>query len=273
MQNDVTASIVLFRNDPKVLLKAIRSFLNTRLRVKLYLIDNSPSDSLRNISADERCTYVYNQRNLGFGKAHNIALRFSVHESRYHLILNPDVFFEPGVLEHLICYMDKHTDVGQLMPKILYPDGRIQYSGKLLPTPFDLIARRLFQKFTERRNNLYELRESGYDRIMNVPHHLGCFMFVRTEILSKVGFFDERFFMYMEDTDLTRRIFRSYKTLYYPMVSVYHHYERGSQKKFRLMYYHIRSSFYYFNKWGWVFDKERKSANRTAIKTLGRGSQ
>ena len=273
MQFDVTASIVLFKNDPQVLRQAINSFLNTNLRVKLYLIDNSPLDTLRNISDDVRCTYVYNRRNLGFGKAHNIALKVSLHESRYHLILNPDIFFDPGVLEHLTSYMDRHTDVGQLMPKILYPDGRIQYSGKLLPTPFDLVARRLFQNFTVRRNNLYELRESGYDTIMNVPHHLGCFMFVRTAVLSKVGFFDEKFFMYMEDTDLTRRIFKSYKTLYYPMVSVYHYYGKGSQKKIRLMYHHIRSAFYYFNKWGWFLDKERKYANRTAIQTFGRAGR
>jgi len=76
----------------------------------------------------------------------------------YHLVLNPDVYFESGVLEKLFDYMEFNSDVGQLMPKVLYPDGEVQYLCKLLPTPMDLIFRRFipFEEWKRKRNELYE---------------------------------------------------------------------------------------------------------------------
>jgi len=269
MNYSITASIVLYKNDTKILLDAINSFLNTSLDVKLFLIDNSPSDFLRSIATDPRCVYIFNNKNIGFGKAHNIALRESLINSKYHLVLNPDVYFAEGVLDEVYCYMEQNQDVGQLMPRILYPSGELQNSGKLLPTPFDLLGRRVFMWLPafRKRNENYELRKANPDKIMNVPHHLGCFMFFRTSALSKSGLFDERIFMYTEDIDITRRMFMFYKSLYCPNFTIYHHYEKGSRKKIRLLLYHIKSAIVYFNKWGWVFDSERKKINNRLLKT------
>ena len=73
---------------------------------------------------------------------------------------------------------------------------------------------------------------TSYDEVMEVPFLSGCFMFLRSEALRKVGLFDERMFMYVEDTDLTRRMGQHFKTLYYPNAYVYHQYARGKQKEF-----------------------------------------
>jgi GT2 family glycosyltransferase len=150
----------------------------------------------------------------------------------------------------------------------------IQYLCKLLPTPFDLFGRRFlnsgpFKKIVEKGNEIYELRFTGYDKIMEVPYLSGCFMFIRTEVLKKVGFFDERFFMYLEDTDLSRRIHRVSKTVYYPEVSIYHEYGKGSYKNPKLLKYHLDSAIKYFNKYGWFFDKERDEINKKTLKKLG----
>ena len=130
-------SIVLYRNKKEQVLKAINSFLNTELKVKLFLVDNSPDDSLRELEKiDSRIEYIFNNANLGYGKAHNIAIRRSIEDNvPYHLVLNPDVYFEKGVLEKLYEYMENHPDVGNVMPKVVCPDGSIQYLCKLLPTP------------------------------------------------------------------------------------------------------------------------------------------
>jgi GT2 family glycosyltransferase len=169
--------------------------------------------------------------------------------------------------------MENNKDVGLVMPKVLYPDGNIQYLCKLLPTPLDLFGRRFlnfcpFKKIVEKRNEVYELRFTGYDKIMEVPYLSGCFMFIRTEVLKKVGLFDERFFMYLEDTDLSRRTHRVAKTIYYPYVHIYHEYGKGSYKSLKLLYYHIKSAIKYFNKYGWFFDKERQEINKRILKKL-----
>jgi len=268
----INASIVLYHNKKEQLVKAINSYLDTSLDVRLYLIDNSENDHLKELSdLDDRIKYIFNNANLGYGSAHNIAMRKSLKDGvPYHLVLNPDVYFESGVLEEIFKYMESHPDVGQLMPKVLYPNGEIQYLCKLLPTPVDLTFRRFIpiESWRRKRNELYELRFTKYDKIMNVPYLSGCFMFFRTAALKDVGLFDERYFMYMEDTDLSRRINRLYKTVYFPEVSICHEYGKESYKSKKLLEHHITSAIKYFNKWGWIFDKERKKVNSKALKDL-----
>jgi len=265
----INASIVLYHDEKVQLMRAIESFLSTRLSVKLYLIDNSSNDNLKELEKlDNRIVYIFNNANLGYGKAHNIAIKKSIGDGvPYHLVLNPDVYFDKGVIEELYEYMEENPDVGSVMPKVLYPDGELQYLCKLLPTPLDLILRRFIpsKKWKEKRNEIYELRFTGYDKIMNIPYLSGCFMFLRVDILKKVGLFDERFFMYLEDTDLSRRIYRVTKNIFYPYVHIYHEYGKGSYKNKKLLMYHIQSAIKYFNKWGWFNDSERKKINQEIL--------
>jgi GT2 family glycosyltransferase len=90
-------------------------------------------------------------------------------------------------------------------------------------------------------------------------------MFLRSTVLKEVGLFDERIFMYIEDADLTRRIHLRYKTLFFPEVHVFHHYNKGSYKSFRLMMYNVHGAYVYFNTWGWFFDKQRREINKKVI--------
>jgi GT2 family glycosyltransferase len=265
----VNASIVLYHNKREQLIKVIDSFLGTQLDVVLYLIDNSADDTLKDLaSLDSRIIYIFNNANVGYGAGHNVALAKSIEEGvAYHVVLNPDLFFESKIIDNLYNYMQEHPEVGNIMPKILYPDGENQYLAKLLPTPLDWILRRFLPaKYTKGITEKFELRYTGYDEIMNVPFLSGCFMFFRVDALKDVGLFDESIFMYMEDIDINRRIHAKYKTLYYPYESVYHEYERGSHKNFKLLRISIESSIKYFNKWGWIFDKERKTMNDTLLK-------
>lgn len=158
------------------------------------------------------------------------------------------------------------------MPKILYPDGRLQPLCKLLPTPYGLILRR-FMHFLKNKlarfNYRYEMHASGYNKIMDVPFLSGCFMFLRKDALQKTGIFDERIFLYNEDTDLSRRIHQQYRTVYYPEALVYHYHEKKSYKNFQLLLVHIQSAIRYFNKWGWWNDPEREHINRETLSRIG----
>lgn len=272
----VTASIVCYRNDKKVLLEAINSFLDSKtdFPIFLYLVDNSPADELKTLISHPNVEYIFNPSNPGFGAAHNIAIKKAMEKnSIYHLVLNPDAYFNENTIQILTDYLKIHPEIGNIMPKVLYPDGRIQNLCKLLPTPYDWIGRRFnpFKDMVEKRNEIFEMRFTGYDKIMDVPYLSGCFMFLKLEALQKIGFFDEKIFMYGEETDLCRRLIAAYyRTVYYPKVQIYHHFEKGSHKSWRLTKIGMQSAIYYFNKWGWIFDSERKKINKKTLKALGK---
>jgi len=270
---DLSASIVVYKNSAEILSNTIQSFLRGTHDSKLYIVDNSPTDALKVVVNDARIIYKFNNKNIGFGAGHNTILREILNESKYHVILNPDVFFGELVLDRLYLFMDQHPEIGQVMPKVLYPDGRLQPLCKLLPTPKTLIKRRFFNFYKsslEKENYRYELRFSGYDKVMDVPFLSGCFMFLRTEVLKQVGLFDEQFFLYTEDTDLSRRINKYHRTVYFPQVTIYHHYQRGSYRNIWLTWCNIKSAVRYFNKWGWTNDKERELINEKTIQQFAR---
>ena len=264
---DIIASIVLYCTDRGLLKKAIDSFLDTELNVKLCLIDNSPTPALKDMAADPRIEYTFNNANLGFGKAHNIALQKSRGVTPYHLILNPDVMFPKGTLEALYAFMEKDAKVGLVMPKIFDFQGELQHLCRRLPSPVDLIQRRFISEgvnlfFFKKRMARYAMLDKDYNQVFEAPFLSGCFMLIRSDALALSGGFDERFFMYMEDVDLTRRIQRHFKTVYYPNVHVFHGNARESYQLNKFLLMHIKSAIQYFNKWGWFFDAERKEVNR-----------
>ena len=271
----ITASIVLYNTGKNQLEELLKSASNSKCIDKLIIIDNSPSNESKiffdNCSLSSIITYIPHE-NTGYGSSHNIALQKAIENgSDYHIILNPDIKFESDVLSRLVDFMDKNPDASYVLPKVIYPDGEMQYLCKLLPTPFDLIFRRFFPKTKSilKNNERYELRMSGYNKIMNPPCLSGCFMFLRVSTLKQNNlFFDENFFMYCEDFDLIRRIHKVAKTVYYPEVTIIHDHAKASYKSRKMLITHIKSAIHYFNKWGWFFDKERKAFNKQIIKEI-----
>jgi GT2 family glycosyltransferase len=270
---NITASIVIFRTDKNDLLKVVSSIVNSSIDM-LYIVDNSSNttDAIRMLAANPKAEYIFGQGNIGYGAAHNIAIKRAISEdARYHIVLNPDIEFDGEVIEKMLAYADSHKEVGLMMPKIFFPDGRLQYLCKLLPAPYDWIFRRFLPSVgaVQKRNEKFELRHSGYNKIMNVPYLSGCFMFFRIDVLKEIGLFDEKIFMYCEDTDITRRIHRKYKTLFFPDVSIIHKFSKKSYNDFHLLCVHVKSAVYYFNKWGWIFDSERRKINKKVIAETG----
>ncbi|MES2139004.1 MAG: glycosyltransferase family 2 protein [Bacteroidota bacterium] len=268
----ISVSIVLFHNKMEQILNVIKPLLEIDwINVNIYLIDNSSNCNLKELNnISVRIKYIRTNENLGYGAAHNIAIQNSIKSNcNYHIILNPDIEFEPNVIKELYNFMELNREVGNVMPKIIYPDGSIQYLCKLLPTPFDLIFRRFFpfKTIIKNRTEKYELRFTKYENIMKVPVTSGCFMFLRISRIIECGSFDERYFMYLEDFDFCRRI---EKNVFYPKVEVTHHYAKDSYRSIRMLFYHIRSAIQYFNKWGWFFDKKRETINTNALNSLNK---
>ena len=118
-----------------------------------------------------------------------------------------------------------------------------------------------YSKFITR----YELRSVSQNKIYNVPILSGCFTLLNLKAIKEVGFYDDKFFMYFEDWDLSRRMNQKYKTIYFPQVSVYHGYESGANKSVKLFFIYIKSSIRYFQKWGWFFDNQRRKVNSVVL--------
>lgn len=235
-----------------------------RLR-KIYLIDNSERKCAEVPISSTKLRYMFMNANLGYGKAHNIALRESAYyRTAYHLVINSDVRVKASEINEMLDWMDQNPHVGQMMPRIVGVDGAQQYVAKRLPTPIDVFGRRFLPKWMiARRNRRYELRDKDLDRPINAPYLSGCFMLLRTTVAVEAGLFDERYFMYPEDIDLTRTIHRNWITLYHPQWTIVHAHEQASYKNKKMLWVHIQNMCRYFNKWGWFFDSERRSFNRS----------
>lgn len=264
----VTASLVLYNTKEDDLRKVITCVHNSIIHT-LYIIDNSPSDVLRNKTKElsNKCVYIFGQGNIGYGGAHNIGIMKSIKaNANYHIVLNPDISFEPIVITELQKFAERHENVGLILPKVTYPNGDLQYLCKLLPSPIDIFGRRVLPPiFIKNRNERFEMRKLGYNTTWNCPILSGCFMFMRVSLLQETGGFDERFFMYFEDFDLMRRLHKVSKTVYYPSVSIIHNHAAEHHTNKALLKASIQSAIKYFNKWGWIFDRERFKVNKHAF--------
>ena len=269
----ITASIVLFNTPRTQIDTVLKSVFDSECIETLYIIDNSPNDKWRILekrAAENGVTkirYIHNE-NLGYGASHNLAMQEAIEsDSVYHIVLNPDISFGTEVLPALTHFMEENKDASYVLPKVVYPDGEIQYLCKLLPTPGDLIFRRFLPKsWGKKRNDRYCLKMSGYDKVINPPCLSGCFMFLRLSTLQEHNiFFDEGYFMYCEDFDLMRRLHRVSKTLYFPDVQIVHNHQKESYKNKKMLIAHIKSAVRYFGKYGWWFDRERQAMNKRVL--------
>ena len=265
----ITVSIVTYKTETEELQKCLDS-LQSELVSKIYVVDNSRQKYLEDFCKGKEEVEYIPDNNVGYGAAHNIAIRKAIADgSQYHLVLNSDVYFEPASLQKLVEYMDAKEDVAMVQPNVVYPNGEMQYTCRLLPTPANLIFRRFLpKKMVEGMNYRYMLKMFDHKTELNVPYHQGSFMFFRVKCFEKVGLFDERYFMYPEDIDITRRMHRHFRTMFWPGVTVVHAHRAASYKSKKMLKIHMWNMCKYFTKWGWLFDKERTAWNNELLKEL-----
>lgn len=266
----ITASIVTMDPPMRDLDKFYHCMKQSSVKPQLYVVNNSLKDLDHPVVNRFAVKYVKNGKNLGYGSAHNVALRMILDISEYHFVLNTDIQFEPQEFGKMIAFMEQNPDVGQLMPRVVYEDGSLQYLCKLVPAPTDLFVRRFapgpVKSLLRRRMERFELRFSGYNRIMDVPYLSGCFMLFRVSALRKIGLFDERYFMYLEDTDITRRMHAEFRTVFFPGSTIVHAHARSSYKSRKQLWMHVLNSVRYFKKWGWFHDPERARVNHETLR-------
>lgn len=269
----ITSSIVIYNLHFCDLHQIVDSLTESGIDI-VYIIDHSD----KTFSLEEELNAEANHypgseiiyikhKNKGYGSGHNVAIRKALSSgAEFHLVVNPDVWFSKETVSGLIHYMEDNPDVGQIMPRILFPDGSTQRVAKLLPTPIDMFGRMCLPGFViKKRNSRYELCNLDYSKAYDVPYLSGCFMLFRLKHLEEIGLFDERFFMYAEDIDTTRRMHSVHRTVFLPCYVAYHKFNRASHRSIKLLTIHIFNIILYFNKWGWFFDEERDRFNRKLL--------
>lgn len=232
---------------------ALHSVLSSRTErtVSVTVADNGSSDSTCRMVGERypSVTLLRLSENRGFGAAHNRILH-TVH-SDYHVIMNPDIVVQPDVLERLARYLDEHPEAVLATPMIRNTDGSPQAVPRVLPKRRYMYAGKLerFGGVFRRWRDEYTRRNEAFTAPTPITFCTGCFMMVRTEALSAVDGFDDRFFMYMEDADLSRRLARYGTLMLIPDVYVTHRWEKASGKSGKYLKIHLRSMRAYFAKW------------------------
>ncbi|MBZ5975033.1 glycosyltransferase [Leuconostoc gelidum subsp. gelidum] len=252
----VSVSIVVFNNADtlKNRLDILLPIFKANHISKVFIIDNHSNDEtgciLKKLSDNEPLlSTILLGENKGFGYGHNQAIRKT--DNKYHIVMNLDTTPKgKGVISCMEQYMEKNTDIDLLSPLVRFPDENIQYLTRNEPTVFDLGIRFLGSNIFRQRQEKFVHLNDGYDHEQTIFNATGSFMLFRTQTLRNVGGFDEQYFLYMEDTDLTKKINQVGKAIFSPKFEVVHEWQRGnhSVKGAQLM---IHSMIKYFNKWGW----------------------
>ncbi|UXY15558.1 glycosyltransferase family 2 protein [Chitiniphilus purpureus] len=250
MSARVTVGIVVYKT-PVAQLAGLFDLLQSAAQVRMVLVfDNGVDPALAQEVARRGWVYRTEGRNLGFGSGHNrlIGLLSAYPEADLHLLCNPDILWHDNPLPALTGYLDRHPGVVAVMPDVQGLDGERQYLAKRKPTPFILFGRRFLpRRWIAGRVDHYEMRDLDFSRDHVVPIISGCFMLLRTAALRAVGGFDERYFLYLEDYDLCRRLQgQGGAVALAPQARVLHGHTRSSYSWGWPLWWHIRSAFRYF---------------------------
>ena len=219
-----------------------------------YLIDNaSPEQKLQDFlpqKLDKSIHYKLLKKNNGFGAGNNSILDDI--NSDVHVVMNPDIELKDisGFIR-AINFMAMHKEVVLLSPMIRNKsNGHVQLLNRKEPTVFDLLIRFIGPNFFQKRQAEFVKREHGYDHIQIDENATGSFMMIRTKAFKAINGFDRNFFMYFEDTDLTKRLSKRGKVIFFPYLTVIHGWRRENHTMKGLLPM-IKSMVMYFNKWGW----------------------
>jgi GT2 family glycosyltransferase len=234
VQIDVSFIIVNW-NTRDLVLQCINSLFQKQgnYTQEIIVVDNASGDGS---SAAIKTEYpevqiIQNSQNLGFAKANNMGIKIS--EGTYVCLINSDIQVLDNTISFMINFMNKNKDVGLSGPKILWPDLKLQHSCKKYPSIRTQVCETLSLNRIFPDIALFSgecMTFFKHDRQAKVDWLVGCFMMIRREVFVTVGFLDELFFFYSEETDFCKRMHNAgWKIVYLPEVSAIHH--EGSSSK------------------------------------------
>ena len=236
-------------------------FQHTGITVDYFVVDNSLDEQY--FSRLKRLCSEYNvvdmvrfhlsdtPVNAGYGGGNNSVINDI--SSSYHLILNPDVELRADTLFQAVEYVQANADVAMLTPKVLGEGDH--HAAKVYPDCFTLLLRYfnfnfLNSRYAERLSR-YQCDQLAGEADKSVELAGGCFLFLRAGLFKQIGGFDEHFFMYFEDYDLSIRVREFGAIAYVPSVEIRHSGGGVGGKAFRHHCYFSISAIKFFFRHGW----------------------
>lgn len=262
--------IILSYNTKDITQRTLDSLLATlktsKISYEVIVIDNNSEDGSQAVIKNYPVISLFLKKNIGFGKGNNKGLQLA--KGRYILYLNSDVLHNEVNYNHLISYMDRHSDIGALTVKVELPSHEIDpASHRGFPTPWRTLT--YYAKLEKLFKNIpvlnkvfggYHLVEKDLTTIHEVDAITGAYFLTRRDLMDALNGFDEDFFMYGEDLDLAYRVKESgFKVLYYPKYTVTHlKYQSGIKTKNKTIRKEIKKHFYQSMKTFYQKHYERK---------------
>ena len=261
----LSACIVVYNGYDEAL-KAAQTVLHCTRRypVTLYLVDNaSPDgsgqclakaakDGTLHIREDQKVEVLCRTENGGFGTGHNTVLPELA--STYHFILNPDIQLMADTLSDLADWMARHPDAVMARPSLVFPDGKPQQLPLRRCALRPMLYRQLPRlSFWKGQNDHYLMLDEYLTRPIEIEFCTGSFSAVRTAEFKAVGGFDEHYFMYVEDADLTQKMRTTGKAYLVPQYTAIHAWHRAAHRSLKPFLWQTGSLLRYFHKWGFKF--------------------
>jgi len=258
---DISIIIVNYKSRGLTLscLKSIKEADWSALSHEIIVVDNASNDYLQDILAWQypEVEFVQSKINLGMGGGNNLGLARA--KGKYLVIMNPDTLVFKDTFKQLYGYMEANQEVGVVGPKQFSPDKSIQASCFRWHSLLTPLYRRTFLGGMFGQKDLARFLMVDFDKnqTMDVDWLLGSFLFMRRSALEQVGGFDQRFFLYFEDTDLCRRFWqKNWRVVYCPDASIIHNHCRASASTPWYKFFtstttrsHVASWFKYLLKW------------------------
>lgn len=249
---NITGSIVLYQTPWEDLSVVIDTFLAATEEANIFIWDNSPTARLGDKLQQKYghlVSYNHSPENIGYGSGHN--KNFDLSHSEYFCILNPDIRIQKDTMNVLVDFLVRYPKYGLVTCLIKNTDGTLQNVHKPMFS-FKTYIGRALKKFlkappSEKDNESFLVKNSD---ITFLPMLSGCFLLFTSEHFKELKGFDERFFLYFEDYDLSLRSFMQDKSAVLHSTHVIHRWQRASHRSQKLFWIHMMSGIKFFSKWG-----------------------
>lgn len=258
----LSAAIVVYNGASEALTAAASILKYTqKYPLTLYLIDNASPDGsgavlqgaiasdAMHCSQQQEVRVICSEKNIGFGAGHNLVLPELT--SDYHFILNPDILLESDVLSEMVDWMETHPQAVMARPGLHYPDGRKQILPLRRCSLLALVYRQLpWLGFLKKFDDHYVMADQDLSAPTQIEFCTGSFSMMRTETLRQIGGFDEGYFVYVEDADLTQKALQVGEVYLLPQFHAIHVWHRAPHTNFSSFIMQLKGMLRYFRKWG-----------------------
>lgn len=257
----VTAIVLNFKVK-KDALECIDSLKKSTYPVKIILVDNNSEDGISSaVEGDKEITFIQTGENLGYTGGNNIGIKKALSNgSDYVFILNPDTIVDKDCIKNLIHVLEENGKAGIAGPKIYFEEGKVIWHAGGILDKLNVIGTHI---------GLDEEDKGQYENVREVDFITGAAIMIKKQVFEKVGFFDERFFLYYEDADICFRAKQAnFKIFYAPKALVWHKNARSAELGSPLQDYYItRNRILYASKF--LSLRTKFALFREALKNLG----